>query len=307
MSALPILIISDDNPTELMDTRIIGRHPLRQNLDENQDISPAEKEPISPINMSSNAQILPAIKTARSPLRPKVYKMSWHMQIYYHFTHLTRTQKIIYAVAFLIVILGGVFLPRVFAPRVTPASPADSSTKANFVTIGSATGAAGYQDGDNPLFNRPSSCVVDSDDNIYVADTANQAIRIIFKNNTVSTFFSSFVGNSSSSKTKRSTAGVQLISPTGLAIDAVRGYLFVTDIGDNTIKVIDIQKKTLIVLAGNGLAGLQDGPLLNASFYMPTSATLSPSALYISDSGNNVIRTIYGNGSVVKFAGVDNT
>jgi hypothetical protein len=50
---------------------------------------------------------------------------------------------------------------------------------------------SGYKDGDgeNALFNKPAGMAIDANDNIYVADTGNNAIRKITPDGTVSTFY----------------------------------------------------------------------------------------------------------------------
>jgi sugar lactone lactonase YvrE len=73
-------------------------------------------------------------------------------------------------------------------------------------------------------FSTPAGMVSDKLGNIYVADQANNKIRKITPDGTVSTFAGS--GNPYSADGKGNLAGIG--SPTGIAIDS-RGYLFVTD------------------------------------------------------------------------------
>jgi sugar lactone lactonase YvrE len=241
----------------------------------------------------------------------EVYKLPFLKQIQYHFTHLNNYQKIIYAASLFVFIVGGagigLYLAGVFPrPAVERSSrPTTVITIASTSVIGSNT--AGFQDGPNPLFDRPSACVVDDQDNIYIVDTNNQAIRVIDKNKNVTTLFTSSDGDSSSLQMSKRSARAELVTPMGLAIDVKSRNLFIGDIGDHSIKIINIDSREIQVLAGNGYAGLQDGPLLESSFYLPLAAIFHSTGLYISDSGNNVIRAIYGNDSVIKLAGVDNS
>ena len=52
---------------------------------------------------------------------------------------------------------------------------------------------------------------------------------------------------------------------------------------------------------------MSDGTLLQSSFNYPLAIAYSTSAIYVSDSGNDVIRVIHLNGTVAKFAGLDNS
>ena len=51
----------------------------------------------------------------------------------------------------------------------------------------------------------------------------------------------------------------------GLAIDVKNRKLFIGNIGDNSIKIINIDPRQIQVLAGNEYSGLQDSPLLESS------------------------------------------
>jgi sugar lactone lactonase YvrE len=88
------------------------------------------------------------------------------------------------------------------------------------------SGAASSADGasTNAGFSSPAGMVLDKLGNIYVADQANNKIRKITPDGTVSTFAGS--GNAYTADGKGTLAGIG--SPTGIAIDS-RGYLFVTD------------------------------------------------------------------------------
>ncbi|MEK7432873.1 MAG: hypothetical protein AABZ74_07060 [Cyanobacteriota bacterium] len=59
------------------------------------------------------------------------------------------------------------------------------------IFIGTWDGKSGYKDGKNneSLFNRPSGMAFDGQDNLYVADTGNNAIRKITPEGEVSTFY----------------------------------------------------------------------------------------------------------------------
>ncbi|MFN4150538.1 MAG: hypothetical protein ACK4IX_06320 [Candidatus Sericytochromatia bacterium] len=70
----------------------------------------------------------------------------------------------------------------------------DIKNKSSYFIIGSQNilnSIEGYKDGkgNESLFNRPAGMAIDANDNIYVADTGNNAIRKITPDGTVSTFY----------------------------------------------------------------------------------------------------------------------
>ena len=96
--------------------------------------------------------------------------------------------KIIYTVSLILLVAGcagsGLYIAGVLqgvgrqdsSQRLS--EPTSIITTTSTSVTGNSDGAAGFQDGPNPLSDRPSACVVDEQDKIYVADT-NKAIRLI--------------------------------------------------------------------------------------------------------------------------------
>lgn len=81
-------------------------------------------------------------------------------------------------------------------------------------------------------------------------------------------------------------------SPEGIAIRA-DGAVVVADTGNHAIRLVAAGSVTTI--AGNGTAGSADGPTATASFQRPRGLALDESGtLFISDSGNGLIRSLSG-------------
>ena len=79
--------------------------------------------------------------------------------------------------------------------------------------------------------------------------------------------------------------------PSALATDGVS--VFVCDTGNNTIRGIRIDTTEVVTLAGApGQAGFRDGTGPEALFYEPNGIVLVGRALYITDTGNNVVRRL---------------
>ena len=122
------------------------------------------------------------------------------------------------------------------------------------------------------LLNSPSSIAMDSSGNWYIADTANDRIRMVNSAGIINTV---------------STGSVQLSAPRGLAIDA-SGNLFVADSGNNEVREITPAGSVITVAANlkNPLAVAVD----------------AQGSIYIADSGNNRIVKVSSSGASSTFA-----
>ena len=83
--------------------------------------------------------------------------------------------------------------------------------------------------------------------------------------------------------------------PTPLAWPwAPTGSIYVADTFNNQIDYVNPNTGVIKVLAGNGTAGLVDGPLLSAEFYDPRGLAFDAqlNALFVADRDNNAIREL---------------
>jgi len=178
--------------------------------------------------------------------------------------------------------------------------------------------------------------LLDGTGSIYVADTANNTIRLITPS-TVSTggvqfAVSTFAGEAPTTDANTgittyhtgyldgqvpfSTNPVTQVktyplfyNPTGLAVDA-NGTLYIADTGNNVIRIItanDIAPTQYFVstLAGTpGQAGSRDGSSATAQFTQPQGVAVDSNFnVYVADTGNDTIRKISTNGAVTTLAG----
>ena len=166
------------------------------------------------------------------------------------------------------------------------------------VSTFAGTSAAGLFDG--PLlsakFNSVRTTAEDTGTGtVYVADAANHAVRKI-RNGIVTTL----AGNGTSGDIDAQGTNARLFGPSGLCL--YNGYIYITDNGNNKIKRIDTLGN-VVTIAGTGVAGHQDGPLLTAKFKNPTGLTIDQNGIiYVADYLNHCIRKIE-NGSVSTYAG----
>ncbi len=177
-------------------------------------------------------------------------------------------------------------------------------TSAGVVTTlaGSAT-VSGNTDGTGTaaFFNNPRSVVVDSAGNLYVADTNNNAIRMVTSAGVVKLF----VGQAG---TYGYTDGVGTAArfsfPNSLALDSA-GNLYVADELNHVIRKVT-STGTVSTFAGlAGTSGSVDGTGSAARFSSPTGVAVDGSGnVYVTDYANFLIRKISSSGVVTTVAGV---
>ena len=168
------------------------------------------------------------------------------------------------------------------------------------VSTYAGTGVGGSLDGPalNATFYRPFGLELDSSGNLYVTDTVNHKIRIIYSNGTVSTY----AGTGASGSLDGPALNATFNHPRGLELDS-SGNLYVTDTVNHKIRII-YSNGTVSTYAGTGVGGSLDGPALNATFNHPRGLELDSSGnLYVTDTVNHKIRIIYSNGTVSTYAG----
>ena len=157
-----------------------------------------------------------------------------------------------------------------------------------------------YEDygGKFPLLDYPSGIAVDKIGNIYIADSFHNKIRKLAPNGSLSII----AGNGAAGNEDGIGNSATFYIPEGLAFDS-KGNLYVADTFNNMIRKISADGK-VITLAGQKKKGLINGPGKTAAFLHPTSLAIDKNDnIYVTDTGNQVIRKISSDGMVSTFAG----
>jgi streptogramin lyase len=171
-----------------------------------------------------------------------------------------------------------------------------------YVTTIAGSGNAGFTNGHgtNATFNRPVGVAVDKSGNVYIADSANNAIRKIDTYGNVTTLAG---GSGGFSDGQGGNASFNY--PTAIAVDTFTN-IYVADAANNAIRKIDPDGNVTTV-AGNGSQGFSNGLANNATFVGPNGIAVGVSGnLYVSDYFNNAIRKIDNRGNVTTLAGNGN-
>jgi len=202
---------------------------------------------------------------------------------------------------------GNLYVADEFNDTIRKITPAGTnwvvSTLAGQVTNAGLIDAMGT----NAEFATPAAVAVDGAGNVYVADTADDAIRQITPAGLVSTIAGQPHHPGSTDGTNNAA---QFYMPFGITVDAATN-LYVTDgINETVRKLVPVGTNWVVsTIAGQVLvSGSNDGMGTNAQFSGPAGIAVSGgSTLYVADDNNNTIRklTLTGtNWTVSTFVGL---
>jgi Bacterial Ig-like domain (group 3)/NHL repeat len=169
------------------------------------------------------------------------------------------------------------------------------------ITTIAGTGAAGYS-GDGGAataaqLSLPSAVTIDSNGNLYIADTNNQRIRKI-----TGTAITTIAGNGEESYAGDGTTATAaaLDLPTGVAVDAT-GNVYIADRNNQRVRMVT-PAGIISTIAGSGPASFSGGfsgdgaPATASVLAKPTSVSVDGAGnIYIADTDNQRIRQVSGN------------
>ncbi|KAL0486568.1 NHL repeat-containing protein, partial [Acrasis kona] len=150
---------------------------------------------------------------------------------------------------------------------------------------------------------------------LFISDTENNKIRAV---NRLTGMIYTIAGNgtncTSSVIDKIPAASSCLNKPSGLAYDKKNNTLFVADSGNNRIRLVSLSSGIITTVVGTGVMGTGSDNVLgtNALLNKPNAVAYDETRgiLYISDAGNNRIRTlniINGLVSTIAWLSLNNT
>jgi sugar lactone lactonase YvrE len=185
--------------------------------------------------------------------------------------------------------------------------------RTEIITTVAGCGEAGYSGDGGPAararFNEPYGIAVDKAANIYIADRHNHCVRRV---DGITGVVTTFAGNGSSGfggdDGAASRAG--MVEPNGLALDPGQNRLFIADVADHRVRVVDLTSGIIWTLAGTGEAehSGDGGPATGAGIHgaravkVATDGTLyilerQGSTLRRLDPRTGIITTVAGTGA----------
>jgi DNA-binding beta-propeller fold protein YncE len=160
------------------------------------------------------------------------------------------------------------------------------------------TGESGFSGDGGPAtqarMNQPYGIVIDRSGNIYVADRLNGRVRRIDGGSgVITTLTGDGSGKHSGDGGPSDRAG--LAEPNGLALDREHRRLFIADVADHRVRVIDFATGVITTFAGtgNGRHAGDGGPAASADVFGARAVALAPDdSLYIMERQGSSVRRV---------------
>jgi len=183
---------------------------------------------------------------------------------------------------------------------VTPAGIISSVAGSNVLGAGN-TGDGGPAT--SAELSQPSGIALDSNGNLYIADSLNYKIRVV---NLTTGIINTFAGSGTQGYTGGAVGGAHFNRTRQIAVDA-SGAVYLADSGNNQIR--KIAGGVVSVIAGNAtaLAGYSgDGGLATLAYLQnPTGVAVDTAGnVYICDTDNDVLRMVTPDGIIHTIAGL---
>ncbi len=171
-------------------------------------------------------------------------------------------------------------------------------TPDGIITTIAGTGTRGFNGDNRPAveaqLNFPCGLAVDRQNNLYIADQANQRVRKIDARGVITTVAGN--GNNTFAGDNGPATGASLYEPSAVAVDA-NGNLYIADYVNDRIRRVDAQTGIITTIAGNGQHGDNDPgqdnvPATSIKLGWPSGLLVDGPNLYIADHHNNCIRVV---------------
>ena len=182
--------------------------------------------------------------------------------------------------------------------------------RSGVITTIAGNGEAGYGGDGGPAvrasLNEPYGIAIDRAGNIFVADRLNRRIRRIHAaNGSITTLAGTGEAAYSGDGGPAGRAG--LAEPNGLALDAEQRHLYIADVADHRVRIVDLSSGTIATFTGTGQPehGGDGGPAAAARIFGARAVKLGPdgtvyilerqgSSLRAVDAATGIIATIAG-------------
>ena len=144
---------------------------------------------------------------------------------------------------------------------------------------------------------------VDSQGNVYIADSANYRVRKVSPGGTISTFAGKGGGGGALGDGGPATSA-RLDAPRSVAVDG-QGNVYIADFNAHRIRMVR-PNGTITTFAGTGQASFSGdgGPAVSARLYAPAAVAVDGQGnVYIVDAYNQRVRKVTPDGRITTIAG----
>ena len=169
--------------------------------------------------------------------------------------------------------------------------------RSGVITTIAGSGESGFAGDGGPAtqarMNQPYGIVIDRSGSIYVADRLNGRVRRIDSRGVITTLAGDGSGKYSGDDGPSDRAG--LAEPNGLCLDRDHRRLFIADVADHRVRVIDLGTGVITTFAGtgNGRHAGDGGPATAADIFGARAVALAPDdSLYIMERQGSSIRRV---------------
>ena len=170
--------------------------------------------------------------------------------------------------------------------------------RSGVITTVAGNGTAGFAGDGGPAvrasLNEPYGIAIDRGGNIFVADRLNRRVRRIdAANGTITTLAGA--GEAVYSGDGGAAAQAGLAEPNGLALDADERHLYIADVADHRVRIVDLSSGTIATFAGTGKPehGGDDGPAAGARIFGARAVKLGPDGtIYILERQGSSLRAV---------------
>ena len=171
--------------------------------------------------------------------------------------------------------------------------------RSSVITTVAGTGEAGYGGDDGPAtrasLNEPYGIAIDRAGNIFIADRLNRRVRRV---DAASGVIITLAGTGEAAYSGDGGAALRagLAEPNGLAFDAAQRHLYITDVADHRVRVVDLAAATIATFAGTDKAehSGDGGPAREAGVFGARAVKLgADGTVYILERQGSSLRRVH--------------
>ena len=194
---------------------------------------------------------------------------------------------------------GNIYVSDELADRIRKIDT--SGNISTYAGDGNATYAGDGGQATSASMETPYGIVFDAAGNLYISDMDSDRVRKVTPAGVISTYAGDGSNVSGGDGGQATSAGVR--DPNGLAVDSA-GNLYI--VSRYSVRKVNAATGIISTIAGtsSSVSSGDGGPATSAQFVTPRGLAFDPLGnLYITDSGDHVVRKIDTNGNISTFAG----